>query len=621
MGDHLATKADSREIRAKFIRHLLSDIRALEIMLEKDSFEKGIVRIGAEQEFCLVDNNWRPSVKSDIILKELDDEHFTTELARYNLEINLDPLELTGDCFSQMQYQLKSLMSKADIIARKHQSKTLVTGILPTISKDELTLEFITPGIRYKALNEMTRTQRDSDFVLHMTGVDELAVTHDSVLFEACNTSFQLHLQISPKDYINSYNWAQAIAGPVLGLCTNSPLLLGRELWSETRIALFLQSMDTRTSSYALKDQQARVAFGSHWEFGSVANIYKDDIANYKVILAKDIKKDSLAELEKGRTPKLEAINLHNGSIYRWNRPCYGVFKGKAHLRIENRYLPAGPTILDEMANFAFWTGLMMGRPEKYNDMSSYMDFRDVKANFIKAARTGKESVMHWMGEDVFLRDLLNKELLPMAYIGLLEQGIDKEDVEKLLKVIDERISRLTGAQWQVRSYRNMRKLMKTDDALLALTKAIHNNQNKDFPVAQWPVLNVSGPVHEAASMVKHIMSTQLFVIDENDPADLAINIMEWKNIHHMPVTDNRGRLSGLLTWTHMLVNKERKSDDKRTVADIMETKVITVQPQTDINNAIRIMRKNQIGCLPVVCGEDLVGIVTLKDVSAFDHG
>lgn len=621
MGDHQATKADSREVRTKFISHLLNDIKALEIMLARESLESDIIRIGAEQEFCLVNNNWRPSVSSDKVLAALNDPHFTTELARYNLEVNLDPVELKGTCFSQVEHQLNALMAKAATVAKKYRSKIVVTGILPTISKDELALKYITPSTRYMALNDMMKEQRGTDFALHIQGVDELSVMHDSVLFEACNTSFQMHLQIKPQDYISSYNWAQTIAGPVLAICTNSPLLLGRELWSETRIALFQQSMDTRTSSYALKDQQARVTFGDSWVSGTVADIYKSEIASYKVILAKEIKNDALEVLESGNAPKLEAINLHNGSIYRWNRPCYGVGGGKAHLRIENRYIPAGPSLLDEMANFAFWVGLMVGRPEKYNDMPLNMDFRDVKANFIKAARTGKESVMHWMGKDVFLRKLLNNELLPMAYEGLRSQGVDKGDVERLLKVIEMRIAGNTGAQWQIRSYRNMRKLMKQDDALLALTKAIYNNQKVNLPVAQWPVLNVPSQVHEAAKLVKHIMSTQLFVVNEGDLADLATNIMEWKNIHHMPVTNNQGKLSGLLTWTHMIRNKEREANEKRTVADIMTANVITAQPQTSINKAIRMMKKNEIGCLPVVHGDDLVGIVTIKDVIAFDHG
>ena len=165
-----------------------------------------------------------------------------------------------------------------------------------------------------------------------------------------------------------------------------------------------------------------------------------------------------------------------------------------------------------------------------------------------------------------------------------------------------------------------MRKLMKNDDALLALTKAIYENQQANLPVAAWPVLKTPSEIHEAAGFVKHIMSTQLFVIDESDLADLATGIMEWKNIHHMPVTNRRGKLTGLLTWTHMLRNKGEKNKN-RIVADIMETKVITVQPQSSINEAIRLMKKNEIGCLPVVHGEDLVGIVTIKDVIAFDHG
>ena len=196
----------------------------------------------------------------------------------------------------------------------------------------------MTQSPRYWAMNEVIKKARGSDITLKIRGVDELLVTHDSVLFEACNTSFQLHLQIDPKDFTSSYNWAQAITGPVLSISANSPLLLGRELWSETRIALFQQSIDTRNASYALKNQEARVSFGNQWSKGSAADIFKNDLANHKILLAREIEQNALDELDQGTIPKLDALCLNNGTLYRWNRPCYGVGGGKPHLRIENRY-------------------------------------------------------------------------------------------------------------------------------------------------------------------------------------------------------------------------------------------------------------------------------------------
>ena len=266
MGEHKVKKITDKKARAEFIRHLLIDVDALEYMLEKDLIEGDITRIGTEQEFCLVNDNWRPSNKSGEILSDIDDPHFTTEIAVFNLEINLDPVELKNNAFSLVEDQLKDLMKKAMMTAKKYDNKIILTGILPTISKKELEFKYMTPLQRYWMLNDMLKELRGTNFRLHLRGVDELFIKHDSVMFEGCNTSFQLHLQIAPNDFISSYNWAQAISGPLLGVCTNSPILLGRELWSETRIGLFQQSIDTRNSSFALENRQSRVSFSKEWE-------------------------------------------------------------------------------------------------------------------------------------------------------------------------------------------------------------------------------------------------------------------------------------------------------------------------------------------------------------------
>jgi CBS domain-containing protein len=606
--------------RGEFIRHLLNDIQALELMLERNAIESGITRIGAEQEFCLLTENWRPSKMSQEILTEINDPHFTTELARYNLEINLDPLELKSNCFHETEASLASLLKKGESAANLFNNKILLTGILPTISKTELDLEYMTPAPRYFAMNETIKAHRGEDFELRLRGVDELAVVHNSVLFEACNTSFQIHLQIDPDDFISSYNWAQAIAGPVLGISTNSPLLLGRELWSETRSALFQQSIDTRNSSYALKDQQARVSFGQQWASGSIADIYKNDVAKHKVLLSPEIDENSLEILEAGGVPKLKALCMNNSTIFRWNRPCYGVGGGKAHVRIENRYIPSGPTVLDEMANFAFWVGLMKGRPKEYDTMENMLAFRDAKNNFVKAARHGKESVMHWNGKLISNRDLVLKELLPIAYNGLESSGIDKQDIERYLGVIEARTKGHTGSQWIVNNFRSLRKSLKQDDALLALTKSMYTQQESGNACHEWTSIDSKLDTHEAATQVSHIMSTQIFTVSENDHADLATSIMKWKDIHHVPVEDGSGNLTGLLTWTHMKRHQEKGfATDDQLVTDIMTTQVATVLPETPIKEAIQIMKSNEYGCLPIARDHHLVGIITINDVLPYD--
>ncbi len=615
MGDQKINTITDKQARSKFIRNLLNDIQALEIMLEKGMFESDITRIGSEQEFCLVTENWRPSKKSAEILKDIDDPHFTTEIALFNLEINLDPIELKEDAFSKVEKQLNTLLKKASDSAKKFDNKIVLTGILPTITKRELEFDFMTPLDRYWMLNNMLKELRGKDFRMHIRGVDELFIKHNSVLFEGCNTSFQLHLQIEPDDFISSYNWAQTITGPVLGICSNSPLLLGRELWSETRIALFQQSIDTRNSSHALEDKLSRVSFSKEWATGSVLDIFKNDISNHKIIIAKDIESNSIEDIKNGKAPKLEALCTFNGTVYRWNRPCYGVGNGKAHLRIENRYIPAGPTTLDEMANFAFWVGLMMGRPSKYDNMPSIMDFKDAKANFIKAARTGKESVLTWMGKEISLRELIINELIPIAKEGLKKASINKKDIDRLLGIIKDRAEGNTGAQWKVANYRHLRKSLKQDDALGALTKQMYNNQETGLPVHQWPMFDKSPSNYQDAHLVGHVMSTQLFTVHENDLADLAINIMEWKEVRHVPVENTKGELTGLLTWAHL--EKYKDNDIDSVVADIMMKNVYIVHPETKILEAIHLMKINDIGCLPVVQDKSLVGIITIKDIIA----
>jgi len=623
MGEHTVNEANNKRARSTFIRHLLDDIEALEQMLAANLIENDKYRIGAEQEFCLLTDAWRPAKNGELLLQKINDPHFTSELARYNLEINLDPVLLGGNCFTLISQQVKSLLNKADHVAADHNTKVLLTGILPTISKNELEFDYMTPNERYWALNNIVKGLRGADLQLQIRGVDQLAVTHDSVLFEACNTSFQLHLQVPSDDFISSYNWAQAISGPVLGVATNSPLLLGRELWSETRIALFQQSIDTRICSYALKDQHARVTYGHEWAKGSVVDIFKNDIARHKVILTKEIATSALQELAEGRIPKLKALCLHNGTIYRWNRPCYGVTNQVPHLRIENRYIPSGPSVIDQMANFAFWTGLMIGRPTAYDNMAEVMDFRDAKANFIKAARTGKESVLIWDNDKISVRELITHVMLPIAYEGLKKVHVDHNDIERLLKIIEQRASGKTGSQWIIKNYRSLKKSLSQDDALLALTKSIYLNQHEGLPVNDWPDIRVAPSVHDTAHLVNHIMSTKLFVVNENDLAELATSIMEWKNIHHVLVEDAKGKLSGLLTWTHLRKYKERKQTDGADliVSDIMIKKVLTIDPFDEIKTAIQLMKKHEFGCLPVVHKDQLIGIITVKDVKAFDHG
>ncbi|NBC05334.1 MAG: hypothetical protein GVY20_16745, partial [Bacteroidetes bacterium] len=350
MGEQKLSIAKDPESRKLFLKHLLHDVEAIDQMLQNKQIESGVTRIGAEQEFCLVDKYFKPSMNALTILEKVDDPHLTPELAKYNLEFNLDPIELSGDCFSRIEAQLKTLLNKAEDAANTLEETIILTGILPSIDFRAVQLEYMTPKQRYEALANIISELRGGEFELNITGVDELILTHSNILFEACNTSFQCHYQVEPDDFTDMYNWAQMLSGPVLSVACNSPLLFGKQLWAETRIPLFQQSIDTRGKGYHLREREQRVTFGNRW-IRSVSDVYKNDIARHTLLFLTDIENDSLETLNNGEIPKLKALQLHNGTIYKWNRPCYGVLDGTPHLRIENRYLPSGPTVEDEIAD------------------------------------------------------------------------------------------------------------------------------------------------------------------------------------------------------------------------------------------------------------------------------
>ncbi|UOB19391.1 CBS domain-containing protein [Abyssalbus ytuae] len=605
----------SEKDKAIYIHHLLKDIEALEIMLDKNLFEKEPVRIGAEQEFCLVNNKWYPANNAQAILNSINDPHFTHELAKYNLEINLDPLILGGTCFSELHRKLREFLIKADKKAGENNSKVVLTGILPTITTRHLSIDYMTPLIRYEVLNETIKEIRKKDINLHIKGVDEVKLLHDSVLFEGCNTSFQSHLQIAPDDFVKSYNWAQAIAGPVLSICTNSPLLLGKELWSETRIALFAQSMDTRASSFYLNEKDARVSFGRKWAHGSVVEIFKDNITRFKSLLTTHFKSDSVSLLNTGVVPKLKALNLHNGTVYLWNRPCYGVSKNIPHLRIENRYIPSGPSVLDEIANMAFWVGIMKGRPAKYDNIHEIMGFKDVKNNFIKAARYGMGTQFYWNNALIHSHKLIHEELLPIAYKGLTKMKVDQKDIERYLSVIENRVDNKSGSRWMVQSYRNLTKTLRKPDALRAITQTMYNYQQKDYPVDTWKILKNNDDLFmEKEKSIEQVMNTDLYTVNEDDSSELVLSMMLWKNIHHMPVLNSNADLAGLLTWTDVKKHMDDPEHTPKTVRDIMTTNLITITSNVSIEKAREIMQRHKINCLPVVKGEKLIGIITSKD-------
>ena len=616
MGELNVEKLVGSPKKVNYIKQLMGDIKALEYMLENDMFEKDIQRVGLEQEFCLVDQEWEPSAKALKILEELDERYFTSELARYNLEANSDPLTLEGDCFSKLHAQLDTLLDKVRAVAEKYDSKVLLTGILPTIRTKHLGSEYMTPLKRYKVLNEAIKEIRKNDIELHIKGVDELNLRHDSILYEGCNTSFQAHLQINPDDFADTYNWAQAIAGPVLSICTNSPMLMGRELWEESRIALFAQSVDTRASTFILNEREPRVGFGNAWAQGTVADFFKDSIIRFRSLVTSDFKEDSLSDLERGKTPKLKALNLHNGTVYKWNRLCYGTTAGKPHVRIENRYIPSGPSTVDEIANMMFWIGVMKGRPKEFKNIHTKMEFKDAKSNFFNAARYGMAAQFYWKGRLISSQDLLLDSLLPMAYRGLYSMKVSPADAERYLSVIKNRIKTRNGSRWIVEGYRKLRREHKTSDALKILVATMYQREQKGYTIDAWQLPRGDEfLVPKENRKVRERMNSKTITAQEYDSMELVLRMMQWKNIHHVPILDGNLDLAGLLTWTDVEKYLDDPEQLERGIKSVMQRNLVTATPDMPLDEATNLMEMNGIHCLPVVNGTKLVGIITSNDL------
>ena len=620
MGDHNVAQELDEQKEQMFMKALLDDLRALDYMLDNDLIESGVRRLGAEQEMFLVDENLRPAPVSVEVLKHAEDPRLTTEIARFNLEANLTPLGLNGNCFSQMQSELDEVVARARTSANHFGADVLLAGILPTLRKSDLTLDNLTPSPRYQQLNDSVIKLRGGPFSIHIKGIDEINLTHDNIMMESCNTSFQIHFQVSPKEFAPLYNLAQAITAPVLAAAVNSPLLFGHRLWQETRLALFQHSTDARSATQQARSHPTRVSFGDRWLDRSVLELFQEQIARFRMIMINEPSENPLALLASGEIPQLTALRMHNSTIWPWNRACYGVTNGIAHLRIENRVLPSGPTTLDEVANAAFFAGLMVSLPNEYGDVAKMMSFDDAKANFFAAARHGLNAQFNWIeGKSYSASSLILDHLLPLAREGLKQSSVDSADIDCYLGTIEDRVhTGQTGAQWTVKSLAAMNEVPRDVRNRLLATEML-TRQKGGEPVHRWPILEISelDDWSRGYQTVGQFMATDLFTVRPDDLVDLAASVMTWRHIRHVPVEDAEGQLVGLVSHRSLLKllsSGAHFHEATVTVREIMTTEPLTVSSTTPTLEAMEIMRRNRVGCLPVVDDGHLVGIVTSYD-------
>lgn len=610
---------DDSQMRA-FTRALLEDLQALERMIRDGKIEAGIRRIGAEQELFLVDEGMRPAPVGYRMLADLADKgSFAPELAQFNLEINLQPQVLGGNCLSAMEAELLEKIELARVEAKRYEAQVLMVGILPSLEQSQLSLENMAPIPRFHQLNRIMTELRGGEFHTYIKGIDELQVRHDNVMLEACNTSFQIHFQVAPNEFAKLYNLAQLVTAPVLAAAVNSPVFLQHRLWKETRVALFQQSLDVRSAAHQARQARTRVSFGDSWVRDSVMEIYRDDVARFRSLLSTEVDESAFAVLERGEIPKLRALCLHNGTVYRWNRPCYGIGNGVPHLRIENRALPAGPSVVDEVANSAFYFGLMSALGEEYGDISKLMEFDECKANFMAAARYGLKAQLTWLhGETFTAGELILKHLLPLARQGLEVQNIDKADSDRYLGVLEERVQKnRSGAQWMLDSLGNLAGTGTRDKRYRSISAAMIRRQADNQPVHMWDLARADESPRWADSFrtVGQVMATDVFTVHPEDLVDLAASVMEWEHIRHVPVEDSEGRLVGLVSHRALLRMVGRGGNsDPVAVREIMTPDPVTITPKASTLGAIETMRRHKVSCLPVVRDGILVGIVTEAD-------
>ena len=489
MGQDVDDRSFTREDRTRYRAKVRRCLDVFARMLSERDFSVGEPQIGVEIEFNLVDEVGDPAMKNAEALEAIADEAFQTELGLFNIEINVPPQPASGAGFRTLEDTVRRDLNEAQSKAERAGAGLLMVGVLPTLREQHLGADSLSPNPRYHLLSDQILSARGEDIEIVIDGVDRLATTADTIIPEAACTSTQLHLQVEPDEFAATWNAAQAVAGVQVAVGANSPFLLGRQLWHETRIPLFEQATDTRSEELKTQGVRPRVFFGERW-ITSVFDLFEENVRFFPALLPIVEDEDPLAELEAGRVPSLAELRLHNGTVYRWNRPIYDVADGRPHLRVENRLLPAGPTVVDTLANAALFYGLVHVMRQSERPVWSQLSFKAAEDNFHQAARVGIETDQYWPSVGtVSARELVLRHLLPLAHEGLAQMGVDGPVAGRLLDVIEQRCIRgVNGSTWLIGSFE--RELARGGDrvkALQAVTRRYAELMHANEPVHSWP--------------------------------------------------------------------------------------------------------------------------------------
>ena len=491
MGETLARERP-KVARAAVRRRLQDSVVALERMIAEGMFCTQADTCGFEVELDLVDPLGRPRPVNDPVLAAMDRRDFQPELGQFNLELNMAARPLHGAALSRTEDEVAGTMQAATAVARPWGARVIAVGLLPTLHAEDLTAARISHSDRYPVLDSVMAATRQHRIAFTIAGQERLDVETETIAVQAAATSLQLHLQVPVEDFARYYDAAQALAAAQVAAGGNSAFLVGRRLWHETRIPLLEQSLDVRVGGATDADHPPRVWLGDRWTRGPL-DVLTDNVVRYPPLIPVLEPEDPLAELAAGRVPRLHELRLHNGTIWRWNRPVYDVQHGYPHLRIENRVLPSGPTALDMVANAAFFYGAVRALADG-PPLRERVEFPDVVGDLHRAARVGLGAELRHIAPNrrgsTDARTLILDSLLPLAAAGLDAWGIDPADRDRYLGVVEARVrTRRTGSDWQAATVAAIQSHgVSREGALREMVRRYVDNARTGAPVHAWPV-------------------------------------------------------------------------------------------------------------------------------------
>ncbi|MET9728122.1 glutamate--cysteine ligase [Streptomyces zaomyceticus] len=496
MGEKVVADGFGPSDRQQYRRKLQQCLAGLARLLAEKRFDRPRNLMGVEIELNLAGADGLPRMLNGPVLEKIASPDFQTELGMFNLEVNIAPHQLGGRVFDRLAEEIGTGIGYADRKAGELDAGVVMIGILPTLTQDDLVYENLSAAARYALLNDQILAARGEDFTLDIHGVERLLCTSESIVPEAACTSVQLHLQVTPDRFAAVWNAAQAVSGVQIALGANAPFVFGREVWRESRPPLFQQATDTRPPELQAQGVRPRTWFGERW-VDSVYDLFEENLRYFPALLPICDEEDPLLVLDGGGVPRLQELVLHNGTVYRWNRPVYGWVDGVPHLRVENRVLPAGPTVTDVIANAAFYYGLVRSLADEPRPVWKRMTFEDAEANFDTACRHGIEAELRWprSGRSGGIATLpavrlVLDELLPLAAAGLDAWHIEPADRDFYLGVIEQRcLRRVNGASWQADTFhRALESGLDREAALAATTRRYRTLMHGGEPVHTWPV-------------------------------------------------------------------------------------------------------------------------------------